>query len=198
MTTRTGVVLAGGFARRFGEADKTLAELDGEPLLAHAVAGLRPAVDEVVVSCREEQIPVFEAALDSSVGFCPDPTPDEGPLAGLAAALDAIDAEQVALATADMPCVPADLYRELFDALGDGDAVVIRDADFRQPAPAVYRTVALRTAVTRQRSLGDPRLRGVFDHLPVETRAAEWIHERWGERALADVNTPDELASLRK
>ena len=196
MSTHTGVVLAGGFATRFGERDKTLATLDGRPLLAHAADGLAPAVEHVVVSCREAQIADFERVLDDVI-FCPDPTPDEGPLAGLDAALDSVDSGTLALVTADMPCVPTALYDSLFDALDGVDCVAIQSDGFLQPAPAVFETAALRASVATRRDSGDARLRSVFEDLDTEHWPAERVTERWGERALADVNTREDLAALR-
>lgn len=196
MTTRSGVVLAGGYATRFGDADKTLASLDGKPLLAHAVDNIAPAVDRVVVSCREEQISAFEAALDASVSFCPDPTPDQGPLAGLAATLAAVETSTLALATADMPCVPSALYDQFFDALGDTDAVAVDSEGYLQPAPAVYRTDPLRESVDARRAEGDARLRSLFQTLSVERVAADSVRSEWGANVLDDVNTREALDRL--
>ncbi|MUV90688.1 NTP transferase domain-containing protein [Halapricum sp. CBA1109] len=111
---RSAVVLAGGFSTRYGETDKTLAEIDGRPMIAHAVRALRPVVDDIVVSCRESQLSSFRDALDG-VRYRPDETPDQGPLAGLSDALGGVEGDTLALTTADMPRVPAALYRECFD-----------------------------------------------------------------------------------
>lgn len=194
--TRAGIVLAGGYARRFDDGDKTLADLDGEPLLTHAVDALRPVVESVVISCRDDQIEAFERVLDDVV-YAPDPTPDEGPLAGLAAALAAIDADAVALTTADRPCIPSALYRDFFTRL-QGDGVVIEADDICQPAPAVFDTVALRRAVDRQRAAGERRLRSILAGLDVDLVAADVVRERWGTGVLADVNTVAELDRLRR
>lgn len=197
MSTRAGIVLAGGYARRFEGGDKTLAELDGQPLLAHAVAALRPAVDTVVVSCRDEQQSTFESVV-SNVRFRPDPTPDQGPLAGLAAALSAVDADATALATADMPRVPTGLYRAFFEEFGAADAVVVRDEGYRQPAPGTYRTEPLRATVEAARERGEQRLRAVFDELAVETVDGDSVRARWGGDTLIDVNTTETLTALEE
>lgn len=196
MNTRAGVVLAGGYARRFGDTDKTLAELDGEPLIGHVVEGLRPVVDTVVISCRAEQRAAFERHLDG-VQFRADPTPDRGPLAGLAAALDIVEAEGVALAAADMPCVPRGLYDDFFGRLEGVDAVLTRDQEFLQPVPSVYRTAPLRTAAEHEHDDDGHRLRAVFETLTVRKIDAERVRDRWGDRVLTDVNTRDVLAELQ-
>ena len=189
-----GIVRAGGFGTRFVDGEKTLAELDGRPLISHAVDALRPIVDTIVVSCREEQIEAFQRVLEG-VTYRPDPTPDEGPLAGLAAALGGLDAEQVAVTTADRPCVPPGLYRDFFERL-QRDGVVIQSAGIKQPSPAVFDTAALRKSVQRRRASGEKRLRSALMELDLDTVRADRVRERWGEQVLADVNTRDDLAAL--
>jgi len=193
---RTGVVLAGGYARRFEDGDKALAELDGQPLIGHAVDALRPVVDSVVVSCRTEQVDSFEAVLEEGT-LCPDPTPDLGPLAGLATALDSVDGDEVALATADMPCVPSVLYAELADRLDGVDAVVVTDGEFLHPAPGLYRTRQLTESVEAARAREIRRLRAVFEGMCVQTVEETWVRERWSETTLVDVNRRETLQALR-
>lgn len=72
-----GAVLAGGRSTRFG-SDKALARLDGQTLIARAVALLARQCSAVVVVGREE----------APAPCLPDwPAPGMGPLGGLAAAL---------------------------------------------------------------------------------------------------------------
>ena len=194
MSSRAGIVLAGGFARRFGDRDKTLAELRGRPLIAHAVQSLQPVVDRVIVSCRHEQRPSFERVL-SNVTYRPDPTPDKGPLAGLDAALDGLDATAVAVSTADRPLVPTDLYRHFFDARS-AEAIVIRADGIDQPVPAIFDVPALRTVVANKRANGTRRLRAVLDAIEYTTVPATMVTRRWGEHVLADINMPAQLDRL--
>ncbi|WP_049993005.1 molybdenum cofactor guanylyltransferase [Halapricum salinum] len=196
MTTRAGIVLGGGYASRFDEGDKTLADFEGRPLIAHAVEPLQSVVGTVVVSCRAEQVEAFERVLDD-VEFVPDPEPDEGPLAGLDAALQRIEADAVALATADRPCVPSTLYSQIFETL-DADGVVIDADGIRQPAPAVFDTRALRGEVQRHRDTGERRLRSILADLDVDLLAADTVRDQWGTSVLTDVNTVAELDRLRR
>lgn len=48
----TGVVLAGGKARRMGGADKGLLELNGKPLWRHVADALAPQLATVVISAN--------------------------------------------------------------------------------------------------------------------------------------------------
>lgn len=93
-------------------ASKALAELQGEPLIRHVVERLQPQVSSLIVSVDEVN-PVFEAmGLIQAV----DPRPgQQGPLAGLLAALDMVceNHEWLLLVPCDAPFLPMDLGRRL-------------------------------------------------------------------------------------
>ena len=60
MVKRAALILAGGKARRFQTIDavwrdKALAELDGKPLLIHAIENVQGVVDEVAVCVNDEE-----------------------------------------------------------------------------------------------------------------------------------------------
>jgi len=106
-----GAVLAGGQSRRFG-SDKALALLDGQPLIVHVIARLRPQVDALVVVGRDH---VTEVTV-------PDvPAPGLGPLGGLNAALAHAAAngfDAVLTRGCDLPRLPLNLVTRL----GEGPA----------------------------------------------------------------------------
>ena len=115
-----GAVLAGGRSRRFG-SDKADALLDGKPLIAHAMAALRPHVAELVL-CGREMAGV--PCLDDR------PRGGLGPLAGLNAALHHANAHGhagVLSIGCDMPLLPADAVRALIgaDDEHEGGAVIL-------------------------------------------------------------------------
>lgn len=101
-----GAVLAGGRSSRFG-SDKARALFELRPLLDHAADALSGQVDEVVICGRREPGRIC----------IPDrPTPDLGPLGGLAAALRHAREEgyeAVVSAGCDTPILPADLVLRL-------------------------------------------------------------------------------------
>lgn len=97
-----GAVLAGGRSTRFG-SDKALAMLDGQSLLDHASAALRPQCDAVVVVGREG-------------GIADWPRPGMGPLGGIAGALGYAAThgfDQVVTAPVDCVRLPPDLRASL-------------------------------------------------------------------------------------
>jgi molybdopterin-guanine dinucleotide biosynthesis protein A len=196
--SRAGLVLAGGYATRFADGDKALAELRGRPLLCRVVDGLCPAVAGVVVNCRRAQLPGFRRVLRgaSAVAFAPDPVPDRGPAAGLAAGLAPVAAPAVALAAVDAPFVDPALYEFLFGRLGPRggpDAAVPVVDGHPQPTRAVYRVEpALRAAVAAVRA-GEASFRAVLDRLEVRRIAERAVLARTPRRTFTDVNTRADL-----
>ncbi len=109
----TGIVLAGGLARRFRGEDKGLIELAGRPLAGWVADGLRGRVAEIVVSANRN-LPGY-ARLGHTV--VPDRLPDyPGPLAGLLSA--AATAQQAADETGTHYAIML-AHRDLMDDLRD-------------------------------------------------------------------------------
>lgn len=183
----SGLVLCGGASSRMGR-DKARVELDGRPLLAHALA----VFDELGVSARLAcgSAPRY---ADFRRELVLDDVPAAGPLAGLAAGLESAaraGETWVAVLACDMPRARAQvLTRLLAEARErDLDACLAGLERGSQPAYAVYHT---RCAVPARAALeaGERRLVSFHGALRV------------GVLALADdapsacnVNTPEELA----
>lgn len=197
---RAGIVLAGGFSTRFEDGDKTLATLAGRPLLAHAIEGVAPAVDGVVVSCREAQLeefrPIFER-FEVPVAPAPDPKPDRGPAAGIANALQAVRAPWVAVVAGDMPFVDGDFLEWLFEQGAGTDGAVPKIGGYPQPTHAVYRREALEAAAAASTE-DDGSLRAVIDRLDVTIVPEETVLSQTDRRTFIDVNTVAELESVRE
>jgi molybdopterin-guanine dinucleotide biosynthesis protein A len=104
------VILAGGQGRRMGGADKGLIEYQGRPLIEWALAALTPQVGELLISANRN-LEIY-AAYGHRV--LPDTLPDfPGPLAGVLAALDAVNADWLLVVPCDTPHLPADLAQRL-------------------------------------------------------------------------------------
>jgi len=111
-----GLVLAAGAGRRFGEQPKQLAELQGRPLLQHAVdaAVAAPALERVVVvlGARAEQV---RAAIDfgrAEPVVCPDW--EEGQAASLRCGLRALQGfDRIVVTLGDQPWVSTEAIMRL-------------------------------------------------------------------------------------
>jgi molybdopterin-guanine dinucleotide biosynthesis protein A len=82
-------IIAGGRSTRLGGPDKALVPIDGVPMLRLIVDQLSSVARNMVVNCRAEQRASFATALDGyDVEFALDDSPNAGPIAGLATALE--------------------------------------------------------------------------------------------------------------
>lgn len=204
-------MLAGGRSRRFGEADKVLAPVGDTPMIRHVADRIEPAVDRLVVSCRESQRADVAAALDgypAPVETVVDPVPDRGPLAGMVAGLSAlravadVTAEYALILAADLPLVTSGLIRRLFDAAtgaGRIDAAVPRVDDWYRATCAVYRVVPTVGACRAALERGDQRARAPLAELGVEAVGEDDLATTGGPDALHDVDTPaDRETAIRR
>jgi len=175
MSRTLGAVFAGGGSRRFG-SDKAAALLDGVALLDHAIAALATQCDAVVVCGR---------SVAGRTCVADRPAAGLGPLGGLNAALHHAAAngfDAVVSVPCDMPNLPVHLVDRLRAA---------GPTSFVTAAPVV--------------GLWPARLAGELDlHLAEGGDRSMW---RWIARVaalpaaiagLANVNTPDDLARLRR
>lgn len=202
VTERATVVLAGGHSRRFGDEEKALATLHGKPLLQHVVEAVGDVAETVIVSCRESQQEPFEVALEPlsqsvQVKYVHDPVPDQGPLAGLAAALDQTETSFTAVVACDMPAVDPAFLSYLFDRASGSDGAVPTLPDGRiQPTQAVYRTTAMQTAATASLDGGERSLQKAIERLAIEVLSPDTVEAETYWLSLRNVNTPAELAEL--
>jgi molybdopterin-guanine dinucleotide biosynthesis protein A len=83
-TKVTGVILAGGLARRMGNQDKGLVRFKGKPLISYAIAAMGEVADETIINanCNLEGYQQFGLPVigDQTDSF-------DGPLAGVLAAM---------------------------------------------------------------------------------------------------------------
>lgn len=190
-----GVILAGGRASRFG-TDKMFAPLGGQPLIAHAVARLRPQVAALAISANGDPA----RFADFGLPVLPDPMPGfPGPLAGVLAGLDwARDRGLWGIVTAagDTPVFPPDLATGLrVAAYSDRTALALAftpdgaggiDA---HPTFALW-PAALRDPLAAALAAGNRRVRAFAE----AHGAARAIFEGRGPACFHNVNTPADLA----
>ncbi len=128
------VILAGGRGSRMGGEDKCLICIGGKPLVGHLIDALRPQVDDILISANRNLdsyarfgFPVIEDRLG---GF-------QGPLAGMAAALERCDAERLLTVPGDAPLLAADYAARMQAALADSGAAACV-AEFEGRRQPVY------------------------------------------------------------
>jgi molybdenum cofactor guanylyltransferase len=135
----TGLILAGGKARRMGGSDKGLIAFKGQPMVAHVIHRLNPQVGEILINANREieryQSLGFTVITDEISEFA-------GPLAGLHAGMSAAKTEFILSVPCDSPLLPEDLSLRLMAALESqqADIAVAKTGEQHHPVFCLCRT----------------------------------------------------------
>jgi len=116
--------------------DKASLAFGDEPMLARIARIVGSRVDEVRLVAREGQLLPANDALGLPVAR--DPAEGNGPLAGLAAGLDAIRADHAFVVSCDVPLLQAPLVGGLLDRACDVRAVIPQIDGHLMTTCAVY------------------------------------------------------------
>ena len=102
----TGLILAGGQARRMGGVDKGLLDFKNQAMILHVINRLSPQVETLLINANRE----IEAYERFGLHVISDQIRDfAGPLAGLHAGMQATKTEFVLSVPCDSPLLPDDL-----------------------------------------------------------------------------------------
>lgn len=128
----TGVVLAGGQARRMGGNDKGLIVLQGRPLVGYAIDALRPVSGQILINANRNRATYadfgYPVIPDQSSGF-------DGPLAGILSAMKAAETPYLLTVPCDCPRLQGDLLRRMMETRDTyhADACVAHDGERLHP-----------------------------------------------------------------
>ncbi len=129
----SGVILAGGESRRMG-SDKAWLNLNGQPLIACAVATLRQlGLQQVLISGRPDQ--------DYAALGCPvllDRQPSFGPLGGIERALAVATSSLLLVLAVDLPRMTPEFLRKLAGTCNDSTGAVPFLGNRVEPLAAIY------------------------------------------------------------
>lgn len=142
-----GFVLAGGRSSRMG-SDKALIELDGEPLVLHALKILRSTGLSAAIAGARSDLSAYASCVEDA-GL--------GPLGGICAALASTSAEYAVFLSVDMPLLPPSLILFLLNyARFTGSAITVPSINgFAQTFPSVIQRAALPALQTELESGND-------------------------------------------
>nr|CRH04966.1 putative molybdopterin-guanine dinucleotide biosynthesis protein A [Candidatus Magnetococcus massalia] len=108
----TGVILAGGQSRRMGR-DKAQLIWQGQPLWQHLAEIVAPQVAEVMISYNGDP----QVIVDRYPHFVDSVAGHQGPLAGVATALERIQTPWLFTAPVDVPLLPGDVVASLWQVV---------------------------------------------------------------------------------
>lgn len=127
----TGILLAAGFSRRFGTADKLLQPLpDGRLIAIAAAENLIQAIPTCVAVVRAENKLLAQLLADKGfrLVFCDEKKPEMADSLATAirfSASFAAGADGFVIALADMPYIKAETIRVVAERLAEGAAIAI-------------------------------------------------------------------------
>jgi len=117
----TGLILAGGKARRLDGQDKGLILLGNMRLIEHVLKQLRPQLGDILINTNRNQ----DDYLQLGYPVIADTLPDfAGPLAGLLSGLQYIKTEWMLCVPCDNPWLPATLVDKLVQAVQENQRLL--------------------------------------------------------------------------
>jgi len=130
--TVTGVILAGGQARRMKGQDKGLLEFNGQPLIKYTLATLTPQVDSIIINANRNielyQAFAYPVIEDDLADF-------QGPLAGMLSAMQSVNTDYILTVPCDCPSISEQLRQRMMETLliNQADIAVAYDGQRMQP-----------------------------------------------------------------
>lgn len=136
----TGVILAGGLAKRMNGQDKGLIHILDQPMVKLIIEKLKPQVNGIIINANRNieqyqkfNFPVIRDLYENDYF---------GPLAGMLSAIRNSDSDYILTVPCDNPFIPEDLTIRLLTALNNENAeiAVVHDGKRIQPVFALIKT----------------------------------------------------------
>ncbi|MDR2870434.1 MAG: molybdenum cofactor guanylyltransferase [Deferribacteraceae bacterium] len=190
-------ILAGGMSRRFG-ADKTLALLDGRPLIQWVYDGATQISTDIMVIAKDPDKYDFL----KSARMVLDVYEQQCAMVGIITALEAAIHDDVFVISADMPLFLFAALNEMM-YIGKTDAIVPEIAGKLYPCAAIYRKSAL-TSFKEHYARQDFRLMNLFKAIsvsyPTDALFCKYVAPKFSLQAtqltFINVNTQEDLARI--
>jgi molybdopterin-guanine dinucleotide biosynthesis protein A len=188
-------IIAGGMAERLGGQLKASLVVGGERIIERQLRVITELFPRVIVAANDR-----DAWRHLGCDVHADRTPHAGPLAGIDAALAALDPgqEAVVCVAGDMPFLTEAALLLLRDHAPGADAVVARAHGLPQPLFARYHRRCAQ-AIARRLASGRLKTAALFEDVD-----AMWLDEDVLRRVdpdlafLDNINTPDDLDLARR
>jgi molybdopterin-guanine dinucleotide biosynthesis protein A len=182
----TAIIMAGGGSRRMG-TDKSMLDIKGQPIIQRICQELTVCFEQILISSNEADKFTF-------LGFkvVPDKIKDQGPLMGIASALEASASELNFVIACDIPQIELrDVRRILSEAAQSNADIIIpvTNEGKYEPLFAVYRRSSLE-AINKVLLSGGRKIRDVFDLCKVK--------EIKLKNCLVNLNTMTEYEEFQK
>jgi molybdopterin-guanine dinucleotide biosynthesis protein A len=160
----TAIIMAGGGSRRMG-TDKSMLTIEGRPITQRTCEKLAACFEQILISANDADKFAF-------LGFqiVPDKVPGQGPLMGIASALEFSDNKLNFVIACDIPQIELrNVRRILAEAIGsDADVIIpVTNEGKYEPLFAVYRRSVVKT-INTVLSSGGRKISDVFESCKVK------------------------------
>lgn len=188
----TGLILAGGRAKRMGGQDKGLLNINGQTMTELIIERLSPQVGHLIINANRhiEQYKKFSYPVisdDNASDF-------HGPLAGILSALKNCKSQYLLTIPCDSPFFPGDLSTRLLTALiqDNAEICVVHDGQRMQPVFSLIK-ITLRDSLQNYLDNGDRKIDLWYkQHHTVLADLSDYSD------ISLNINTPEELSNLEK
>jgi molybdopterin-guanine dinucleotide biosynthesis protein A len=198
-----GFILAGGASSRMGR-DKGLLDFSGVPQILHTARLLEPLVAGVTVVGSQERYASLGLRVIADVAAAQVHGKPEkigmGPLAGIAAALNATQLSWNLIVACDLPYLSAKWVDWLLSRAlrSHGDVVIPRTEHGIEPLAAVYRRDC-RVPITAALARGVRKVSEAIEGLRAEVvYPSEWREAEPSELILKNMNAPGDYEEARR
>lgn len=190
------VVLGAGKSSRMGATNKLTTEVDGTPMIAHAVkAASENGLSPIVVVTGHEAERVKTALAGQPVSFVHNPDYAEGLSTSLRAGVRALpdDIDAVLVCLGDMPDISAGHVARLIAAFDpdEGRTICVPTVAGKRGNPILWGAAFLSEFAALKGDTGARHLLGEHAEAVCEVPMPD-------DAALRDIDTPEELAAHRK
>ena len=182
----TGLILAGGQARRMGGTDKGLIQLAEKTMIHYVIDALHPQVNNILINANRNQNAYekygFSVIQDKIDNF-------QGPLAGMACGLEHCDTDYLVTVPCDGPFLPSHYVETLYNAAvqKSSNISVAHDGVRLQPVYALIHRSLLPDLLTYLAS-GERKIDRWYDkhHYAIADFSSN-------QNMFTNINTPEDL-----
>lgn len=187
----TGMVLAGGLARRFNSEDKGLIFLLGKPLVSYALEALVKVANPVVINANRNQSEYeslgYKVITDLDQNF-------SGPLAGVLSVMRQANTELVFSVPCDCPLVNVEVLNRMIEMLDvqQADCCIPFDGERVHPVFLLIRT-RLQDDLAAYLGSGERKIdRWLDQHKLAKVDCSDHAE------MFLNINTPEQLQDLQE
>jgi len=187
----TGVVLAGGLARRMNKQDKGLVVYHNKPMVAYAVEAMSKVANTVLINANRNQQEYaqfgYKVIADQTDTF-------DGPLAGVLSGMLNAKTDIVCVMPCDSPLIKAEHLQSLLTALTENkvDIAVAFDGERMHPVFLALKT-ELQNSLEKYLAAGNRKI-----DLWLQQHQLIKVDFSQNAEVFLNINTLDELEALEK